>query len=407
VVLHAEQEGDLRWKKQYLTLKVEGSTIADCKTTTTNWDAAPACDSVDVSDYVTSSGNLTVMLQATPVVKRFEGHFILEVFTYPSLTTRPLAPFLDGLSTVPDDFTLKVTHEKMCFNADLNDVDYIGDNLKVNSKVRSRSACEKLCIKNKQCRAVSWNRGKCTLKGASSRVKPRKNVKTSICMDVPRYTSPDDDDESLDCGILGLSGSSTTLELNILGHLAGAHRGGLSLGKSDGFGGPIEAMLSNPNPISVFGIGLDVLDNLEDLEDIADANDENNPLGLGLHQMASKEDDDTAGLLVEALELFDAKMIIECLQNDLDADTWDNIGDNINDEPRTLDEYFERLDDALHTKCRFAKLVKKSSSVGDTVDFFETFLHNDALGPLMQCLVLPDMQFLTLFDLLAFGGFLP
>merc|ERR1711990_521267 len=115
----------------------------------------------------------------------------------------------------------------------------------------------------------------------------------------------------------------------------------------------------------------------------------------------------TAGLIVEALELFDAKMIMECLQTEKIVDTEIDTWDNINDEPRSIDEYFERIEDALHTKCRFAKLVKKSSSVGDTVDFFETFLHNDALGPLVQCLVLPDMQFLTLFDLLAFGGFLP
>lgn len=63
--LTVEQAGDLDASSEYITLKIGGSTIASCKTSTTDWAIAPACKNVDVTRYVTSSGTLTVVADAT------------------------------------------------------------------------------------------------------------------------------------------------------------------------------------------------------------------------------------------------------------------------------------------------------------------------------------------------------
>jgi hypothetical protein len=63
--LSVEQSGDTNYPNEYTELSVGGSKVADCKTSTNEWDTAASCSNVDVKSHITSSKTLVVLVDAT------------------------------------------------------------------------------------------------------------------------------------------------------------------------------------------------------------------------------------------------------------------------------------------------------------------------------------------------------
>ena len=91
--LNVEQSGDMNSANEYLVLNVGGIKITSCKTNTNEWARASACQDVDVLQYVTSSGTLTVVAGATSSVDMLAVRFSLD-----ASSTRSPEPGTDALN---------------------------------------------------------------------------------------------------------------------------------------------------------------------------------------------------------------------------------------------------------------------------------------------------------------------